>query len=142
DGLDDLVAWDHELAAWHGPWAAASTVIRFTEFGANAADTRDCAAFADDLDGLRHEPDVDAFVLHELDLEVVRGHLGAAPAVDHRDALGSKALRDGGGVDGGVARPDDHDLVADRDVVEVLQAVLLRHLGGGDERQRLDDAAE
>src|SRR5690606_17858633 len=37
DGLDDLVAWDHELAAWHGPWAAASTVIRFTEFGANAA---------------------------------------------------------------------------------------------------------
>src|SRR5690606_42165547 len=58
--------------------------------------------FAQDLDGLREEPDVHALVADERDLVVVGGHLLASPAVDHRHALGAEPARDRGGVDGGV----------------------------------------
>src|SRR5690606_2211672 len=100
------------------------------------------AALADERDRLCRQSHRDALVLHELDPEVVRGHLGATAAVDHRHPLCTEALGDGRGVDGGVACSDDHHLVTHLDLVQVDETPLLGHLGGCDERQSLDDPTE
>src|SRR5690606_10825230 len=142
DGFDHLIARDHELAPGHRARAATPAGVRLTELGAHTLHTRHSAALADDLDGLSGQADSDALVLHELDLEVVRGHLGATAAVDHRHPLCTEALGDGRGVDGGVACSDDHYLVTHLDLVQVDETPLLGHLGGCDERQSLDDPTE
>src|SRR5690625_680521 len=142
DRLDHLVTLDNVVAAGDLADAAAAVLVRFGHFGADALEPRHPAVFAQHPYRLAEEAELHAFVLHERVLEVVSRHLPVGAAVHDGDPFRAEAPGDGGGVDGGVARPDHGHVAAQRDVAQVLESVHLRQFAGSDERQRLGDAFE
>src|SRR5690606_20640544 len=63
--LYHLVRRQHELASRNRLRPPAAAAIGLAECGPHAADAGDATVLADHLERLRHEPDVDAFVLDE-----------------------------------------------------------------------------
>jgi len=72
-------------------------------------------AVGDDTRRRDQQLELDALFFGLVDLGVMRGHLLARTAVEHRDFTGALTHRGAAGVHGGEAAADDGDLVADPD---------------------------
>ena len=122
------------FAAGNGFGDAAAFGIGCAELGAEEFDGGGASVFFDDLDGLRHPMEADAFHLGVIVFELEGGHFVFTAAVEEVDVFRAQAKGGVGGVDGGVASADDDDGAAGSKVGQGLVAF--------DEAEGVDDAGE